>query len=89
MDETISFSHSPQVTMGRFRDVRSKPRFAPVVTISQFGLGVFSVSQFTIAGFALAQIGIAYSLIARIGIFLHQGRGQLVWSVADIIRRLR
>jgi len=58
------------------------------VTISQFGLGVLSVSQFTIAGFALAQIGIAYSLIAQIGIFLHQGRGQLVWSLADVMRRL-
>jgi hypothetical protein len=64
MDEIIGFSHSPQVTMGRFRDVRSK-RFAPVVTISQFGLGVFSVSQFTITGFALAHIGIAYSFLAQ------------------------
>jgi len=59
-----------------------------VVTIAQFGLGVFSVSQFTIAGFALAQFAIAYSLIAQLGIFLHQGRGQLVWSLTDIIRRL-
>ena len=60
-----------------------------VVTISQFGLGVFSLSQFTIAGFALAQFAVAYSLIAQLGIFLHQGRGQLVWSLADITRRLR
>jgi hypothetical protein len=58
------------------------------VTIAQFGVGVFSVSQFTIAGFALAQFAIAYSLIAQLGIFLHQGRGQLVWSLTDIIRRL-
>jgi len=58
------------------------------VTISQFGIGVFSVSQFTVAGFALAQMAIAYSLIAQIGIFLHQGRGQLVWSLADLVRRL-
>ena len=42
-----------------------------------------------IAGFALAQMAIAYCLIAQIGIFLHQGRGQLVWSLADIIRRVR
>ena len=59
-----------------------------VVTISQFGIGVFSVSQFTIAGFALAQMAIAYSLIAQFGVFLHQGRGQLVWSLADLVHRL-
>lgn len=59
------------------------------LTISQFGVGVFSVSQFTIAGFALAQFAVAYSLIAQFGIFLHQGRGLLVWSLADIIRRLQ
>jgi hypothetical protein len=58
------------------------------LTISQFGVGVFSISQFTIAGFALAQFAVAYSLIAQFGIFLHQGRGLLVWSLADIIRRL-
>ena len=60
-----------------------------VVTISQFGVGVLSISQFTIAGFALAQFAIAYSLIAQFGILFHQGRGQLVWSLADIIRRLQ
>jgi hypothetical protein len=59
-----------------------------VVTISQFGIGVLSVSQFTIAGFALAQMAIAYSLVAQLGIYLHQGRGQLVWSLADLLRRL-
>lgn len=60
-----------------------------VVTISQFGIGLFSVSQFTIAGFALAQMAIAYSLIAQFGLYLHQGHGQLVWSVAELMRRLR
>ena len=59
------------------------------LTISQFGVGVFSISQFTIAGFALAQFAVAYSLVAQFGIFLHQGRGLLVWSLADIIRRLQ
>ncbi len=60
-----------------------------VVAISQFGVGVCSISQFTVAGFALAQFAVAYSLIAQFGIYLHQGRGLLVWSLADIIRRLR
>jgi len=58
-----------------------------VITISQFGIGVFSLSQFTIAGFAVAQMAIAYSLLAQFGIFLHQGRGQLVWGLADLLRR--
>ena len=58
-----------------------------VITISQFGIGVFSVSQFTVAGFALAQMAIAYSLLAQFGLYLHQGRGQLVWSIGDLLRR--
>jgi hypothetical protein len=59
-----------------------------VITISQFGIGLFSVSQFTIAGYALAQMAIAYSLVAQFGIFLHQGRGQLVWNLSDLLRRI-
>jgi hypothetical protein len=58
-----------------------------VITISQFGIGVFSVSQFTIAGFALAQMAIAYSLLAQFGLYLHQGRGQMVWSISDLLQR--
>jgi len=57
-----------------------------LVTIAQFGIGVISVCQFTIAGFALAQFAFAYSLIAQMGIFIHQGRGQLVRSLASILR---
>jgi len=77
------------VCLCRQRGIIAIGQFACVVTISQFGLGVFSLSQFTVAGFALAQFAVAYSLIAQLGIFLHQGRGQLVWSLADITRRLR
>ena len=57
-----------------------------VVTISQFGIGVVSISQFTIAGFALAQFAAAYSLIAQIGIFIHQGHGQFVKSLEEILK---
>jgi len=59
-----------------------------VVTISQFGIGVFSISQFTIAGFAFAQMAIAYSLLAQFGLFLHDGRGQFVFNLADLLRRI-
>lgn len=59
-----------------------------VINISQFGIGLVSISQFTISGFALAQFGVAYSLIAQFGLYLDQGRGQLVWSLIDLLRRL-
>ena len=55
------------------------------IAVSQFGVGILSVSQFTVAGFALAQFGIAYSLLAQIGIFLHEGRGQLVRSLWELL----
>lgn len=56
-----------------------------IVTLSQFGLGVVSISQFTIAGFAIAQFAVAYSLIAQLGLFIHQGRGQLVRSIGELL----
>jgi len=59
-----------------------------VVTISQFGIGIFSLSQFTVAVYALAQFAAAYSLIAQVGIYINEGRGQLVKSVAEIIGML-
>jgi hypothetical protein len=55
------------------------------LAISQFGVGVVSVSQFTIAGLALAQFGIAYSLVAQFGLFLHDGRGQLVRGIGELL----
>ncbi|MGZ6225702.1 MAG: zinc ribbon domain-containing protein [Syntrophales bacterium] len=58
------------------------------VTISQFGIGIFSLSQFTVAVYALAQFAAAYSLTAQIGIYVSEGRGQLVKSVAEIIGML-
>jgi len=56
-----------------------------VLTISQFGVGLFSVSQFTVAGYALAQFALAYSLIAQVGLYLHEGRGQMVKSLSELI----
>jgi len=56
-----------------------------VFTLSQFGVGVVCVSQFALAGFALAQIAAAYSLIAQIGLYVHEGHGQIVRSVAELM----
>jgi len=55
------------------------------LTIAQFGVGLVSVSQFALAGYALAQIGVAWSLIAQIGLYVDQGRGQFVRSLAQLI----
>src|SRR5581483_61575 len=57
-----------------------------LITISQFGVGLFSLSQITIAGSAVAQFAFAYNLIAPFGIYLHQGRGPLVISLARLVR---
>ena len=56
-----------------------------IFTVSQFGLGVVSVSQFTVAGFALAQFALAYSLVAQMGLYLHEGHGQLVLSLVQLL----
>ena len=85
----MSFKYRPNRRPVPAKGVIAIGQFAcGVVTISQFGIGVVSVSQFAIAGFALAQMAVAYSLIAQFGIFLHQGRGQLIWSLAYLVRRL-
>ncbi len=55
-----------------------------VITVAQFGAGLVSISQFALAGFALAQFGAAYSLIAQIGLYIHEGHGQLVRSLAQL-----
>jgi hypothetical protein len=56
-----------------------------VICIAQFGIGVFSIAQFTIGGFALAQFALAYSLIAQIGVYVSEGHGQLVFSLARLL----
>jgi hypothetical protein len=38
--------------------------------------------------YALAQFAFAYSLVAQIGIYIHEGHGQLVKSLSDLIGML-
>ena len=57
-----------------------------IITFAQFGVGVVSISQFTVAAFAIAQFAAAYSLVAQMGVYLHEGHGQVVRSVAEILR---
>lgn len=56
-----------------------------VFTLSQFGVGLVSISQFIIAGYALAQFAFAYKLIAQIGIYINEGHGQIVKSLAELL----
>ncbi|WP_035235364.1 zinc ribbon domain-containing protein [Desulfobacter vibrioformis] len=83
----ISFKYSPNRIPVPAKGIIAIGQFAcGIFTLSQFGFGVISVSQFTVAGYALAQFAVAYSLIAQIGIYLHEGHGQLVKSIAELIR---
>jgi hypothetical protein len=82
----VSFKYRPNRRPVVARGVVAIGQFAVgLVTISQFGIGLVSVSQFTVAGFALAQFAVAWSLVAQLGIYVSQGRGQLVRSVAELL----
>ena len=82
----ISFKYRPSKRPVPARGIIAIGQFAfGVFTLSQFGIGVISVSQFTIAGYALAQFALAYSLIAQMGIYIHEGRGQIVKSLAELL----
>ncbi len=82
----ISFKYRPNRMPVPAKGVIAIGQFAVgIVTLSQFGVGVVSVSQFTIAGFALAQFAIAYSLIAQLGLYVHEGHGQIVRNLMELI----
>ena len=82
----IAFKYRPNRVPVVARGIIAIGQFAcGILTISQFGIGVFSISQFTVASFAIAQFGAAYALIAQIGVFVHQGHGQFVRSIAELM----
>lgn len=82
----ISFKYRPNRMPVPARGVIAVGQFAyGIFTLSQFGIGVVSVSQFTIAGYALAQFALAYSLVAQFGIYVQEGHGQMVKSVAELL----
>ena len=82
----ISFKYRPNRLPVPAKGVIAIGQFAcGIITVSQFGLGVVSISQFTIAAYALAQFAFAYSLIAQLGIYIHEGHGQLVRSLGELI----
>ncbi len=82
----VAFKYKPNRMPVVARGVIAIGQFAcGVICVSQFGVGIISVSQFTIAGFALAQFGVAYSLIAQMGLYVHEGHGQLVASISQLL----
>lgn len=85
----ISFKYRPNRRPVPARGVIAVGQFAVgIFTLSQFGIGVVSVSQFTLAGYALAQVAVAYRLIAQMGIYVQEGYGQMVTSVAQLLEML-
>ncbi len=85
----IAFKFRPNFVPVPAKGIIAIGQFAcGIITISQFGLGIISISQFAIAGYALAQIAFAYSLIAQIGIYIHEGHGQIVTSLSELLTHL-
>jgi hypothetical protein len=85
----VSFKYRPNRVPVVAKGVIAIGQFAcGIITISQFGIGVISISQFTVAAFALAQFALAYSLIAQLGVFLHDGHGQVVRSLSELLGML-
>ena len=82
----ISFKYRPNRVPVPARGVIAIGQFAcGIITISQFGIGFISISQFTVAVYALAQLAFAYSLIAQVGVYIHEGHGQWVSSLGELI----
>jgi hypothetical protein len=82
----VSFKYRPNRMPVPAKGVVAIGQFAcGILTVSQFGVGIVSVSQFTVAVYALAQFAFAYSLIAQIGLYIHNGYGQFVRSLSQLL----
>jgi hypothetical protein len=82
----ISFKYRPNRVPVPAKGIIAIGQFAcGVITLSQFGIGVVSIGQLTIGLYALAQIAFAYSLIAQFGVYLHEGHGQVVRKLSELL----
>jgi hypothetical protein len=82
----ISFKYRPNRVPVVARGIIAIGQFGcGLITIAQFGVGIVSVSQFAIAGFAVAQFAVAYTLVAQLGLYVHEGHGQLVRSIGQLL----
>ncbi len=86
----ISFKYKPNRMPVPAKGIIAIGQFAcGIFTLSQFGIGIVSISQFTIAGYALAQFAVAYSLIAQFGLYVHEGHGQIVINIMELINNFQ
>ena len=82
----IAFKYRPNMAPVVARGWLAIGQFgAGVVTIAQFGVGVVGIGQFMAGGFVLAQFAAAWSLVAQFGLYVDEGRGQLVRSLASLL----
>jgi len=82
----IAFKYRANFTPVVARGVIAIGQFAcGVVTVAQFGVGIISIGQFTVAVLAVAQFAAAYSLVAQVGLYVHEGHGQAVISLAKLL----
>ena len=82
----VSFKYSPDRRPVVARGIVAIGQFAcGFVTIAQFGVGVVCVGQFALGVLALAQFGAALSLVAQMGLYVVEGHGQIVRSVAALL----
>lgn len=85
----ISFKYRPDKTPVVAKGFIAIGQFGcGIINISQFGIGIISISQFTVSIFAIAQFALAYSLIAQFGLFIHEGHGQIVKNLLELIKSI-
>jgi hypothetical protein len=83
----VSFKYRPNRTPVVAKGVISIGQFGcRIINISQFGVGIINVSQFTIGVFVIGQFAVAYSLIAQFGLYIHEGYGQIVKGLFEILQ---
>jgi hypothetical protein len=83
----VSFKYRPNRTPVVAKGVISIGQFGcGIINISQFGVGIISVSQFTVGVFVIGQFAAAYSLIAQFGLYIHEGYGQMVKNLFEILQ---
>lgn len=82
----ISFKYRPNRVPVPARGIIAIGQFAAgIFTVAQFGVGIFGIGQFMVGGFILAQFALALRIVAQIGIYLQSGKGQLIYSLSNLI----
>ncbi len=82
----ISFKYRPGLRPVVARGVIAIGQFGVgLISISQFGIGVVSIGQITLGIWAIAQFTVAYSCIAQVGLYFHQGYGQVVYPIFQLL----